>query len=233
MGELLRQYCESRNVLKCCQNAPCASSSHRVAIADMYGYLVHSLATACHEALKCVKIPDFRVIWSPDLSSLKTDIRRALQNWRNNGCSTSGVLLDNIQSTKRFYKNALKEHKRSCNHARLKSMRNCIDSANVTSFWKLLNKHKRNAEQSRSVLLPSDFVKGFKGNFINSSNNGAMVNNFINQFSCNSVANCPDILSLSVEDIEKACDSLSISNCLDYNDITISHFHYAHPSVFI
>ena len=56
MGELLQQYCESSNVLKCCQNTPCASSSHRVAITDMYDYLVHSLATANHKALKCVKI---------------------------------------------------------------------------------------------------------------------------------------------------------------------------------
>ena len=38
---------------------------------------------------------------------------------------------------------------------------------------------------------------------------------------------------MSVEDIEKACDSLSVSKCLDYNDLTIRHFHYAHPSVFI
>ena len=112
-------------------------------------------------------------------------------------------------------------------------MRDCIDSANVNSIWKSWNKHKRNAEQSSSVLLPSDFVNSFKGNFIKSSDNGASVNNFINQFSCNSVVNCNDILSLSVEDIEKACDSLSVSNCLDYNDLTISHFHYAHPSVFI
>ena len=110
----LQQYCESRNVLKCCQNAPCASSSHRVVITDMYDYSVHSLVTASHEALKCVKITDSRVIWSPTLSSLKTDSRRVLQNWRNNGCPTSGVLLDNKQSTKRFYKNALKELKRSC-----------------------------------------------------------------------------------------------------------------------
>ena len=38
---------------------------------------------------------------------------------------------------------------------------------------------------------------------------------------------------MSVKDIEKACNSLSVSNCLDYNDLTIRHFHYAHPSVFI
>ena len=112
-------------------------------------------------------------------------------------------------------------------------MRNCIDSANLNSFWKLWNKHKRNAEQSSSVLLLSDFVNGFKGNFIKSSDNGAMINNFINQFSCNSVVNCNDILSLSVEDIEKACDSLSVSNCLDYNDLTTRHFHYTYPSVLI
>ena len=102
------------------------------------------------------------------------------------------MLLDNKQSTKRLYKNALKEHKRSCNHARLMRMCNCIDSAYVNSFWKLWNKHKKNAEQSSSDLLPS-----FKGNFINSSDNCAMVNNFINQFSCNSVVNCNDILFLS------------------------------------
>ena len=95
-----------------------------------------------------------------------------MQNWHNNCCPTSGVLFDNKKSTKRLYKNALKEHKRSCNHARLMSMRNCIDSANVNSFWKLWNKHKRNAEQSSSVLLPSDFVNGFKCNFIISSNSG-------------------------------------------------------------
>ena len=76
----MQQYCEARNVLKCSQNAPCASSSHRMAITDMYDYLVHSLATASHEALKCVKIPDSRVIWSPKLSSFETDGRRALQN---------------------------------------------------------------------------------------------------------------------------------------------------------
>ena len=78
--------------------------------------------------------------------------------------------------------------------------RNYIVSANVNSFRKLWNK-KRNAEQLSSVLLPSDFVNGFKGNFIQSSDNVAMVNNFINQFSSNSVVNCNDILSLSVEDI--------------------------------
>ena len=94
------------------------------------------------------------------------------------------MLFDNKQSTKNFYKNALKEHKRSCNHARLMRMCNCIDSVNVNSFWKLWNKHKRNAEQSSNFLLPSDFVNGFKGNFINSSDNGAMVNTFINQFCC-------------------------------------------------
>ena len=60
-----------------------------------------------------------------------------------------------------------------------------------------------------------------------------MVNNFINQFSSYSFANCNDILFLSVDDIEKACDSLSISNSLDYNDLAIRHFHYAHPSMFI
>ena len=113
------------------------------------------------------------------------------------------MLFDNKQFTKRLYKNALKEHKCSCNNARLMRMCNCIDSANVNSFWKLWNKHKRNAEQLSSVLLPSDFVNGFKGNFINLSDNGATVNNFINQCSCNSVVNCNDILSLSVEDIEK------------------------------
>ena len=75
-------------------------------------------------------------------------------------------------------------------------------------------------------MLPSDFVNGFKGNFINLSNDdGVMVNNFINQFSGNSVVNYNDILSLSVENIEIACDSLSVSNCLDYNDLTIRHFH--------
>ena len=59
-----------------------------------------------------------------------------------------------------------------------------------------------------------------------------MVNNFINQFFCNSVVNCNNILPVSVEDIENARDSLSVSNCLDCNDLTIRHFHYAHPSVF-
>ena len=196
---------------------------------------MHSLATVrpSHEALKCIKITDSRVIWSPKLSSLKINSRRALQNWRNNGYPTSGVLFDNKQSTKCLHKNALKEHKLSCNHARLMRMRNCIDSANINSFWKLWKKHERNAEQSSCVLLPSDFVNGYKGNFIKSSDNGAMFINFINQFSCNSVVNCNDILSLSVEDIEKTCHSLSISNCLDYNDLTIRHCHYAHPSVFI
>ena len=229
----MQQYCESHNVLTCCQNAPCASSSHDVAITDMYDSLVHSLATASHEALKCVKITESLVISSPKLSSLKTDSRRALQNWRNNGCATTDVFFDNKQSTKRLYKNALKEHKRSYNHAHLMCMRNCIDLTNVNSFWKLWNKHKRNAEQSSSVLLHGDFVNGFTGNFINSSDNGAMVNNFINQLSCNSVVNCNDILSLLVEDIEKPCDGLSVSNCLDYNDLTICHFHYVHSSVFI
>ena len=123
------------------------------------------------------------------------------------------VLFDNKHSTKRLYKNALVEHKRSCNLARSMRMCNWIDSANVNSFWKLWNKHKRNAERLSSVLLPSDYVNGFKGNFINLSDNGAMVNNFINQFCCNSVVNCKDILSLFVEDIEKACNSLSVS-CL-------------------
>ena len=103
-------------------------------------------------------------------------LKRALRNWRNNGCPTSGVLFDNKQSTKRLYKNALKEHKRSGNHARSMCMRNCIDSANVNSFWKLWNNYKRNVEQSNIVLLPSDFVNSFKGNFIKSFVNGTMVN---------------------------------------------------------
>ena len=41
------------------------------------------------------------------------------------------------------------------------------------------------------------------------------------------------VLSVTVQDVKKAYLSLSASNCLDYMDLTISQFLYAHPAVFV
>lgn len=38
---------------------------------------------------------------------------------------------------------------------------------------------------------------------------------------------------MSLEDIKKACSALSVSNCLDINNLTLRHLHYARPSVYV
>ena len=68
-------------------------------------------------------------------------------------------------------------------------------------------------------------------NFISSSYNSIIVDEFSYKYTKHDANKM--VLSVTVQDVEKACLSLRASNCLDYMDLTIRHFLYAHPAVLV
>jgi hypothetical protein len=106
--------------------------------------------------------------------------------------------------------------------------------SDTAAFWKIWNKSNRSVHNNDFVseINPCDFVSSFKNNLVESSDNVNMVNQYTQCYSnyCNSDVN---MLSFTVEDIEQACRKLSDSNCFDCNNLTVKHFLYAHPSVFV
>jgi hypothetical protein len=184
-------------------------------------------------ALKYIKSRggEKHVIWSPKLTKLKAVSRNALQRWRDGACPTRGVLFDDKQNTKRAYKNAQKDQKLLRERAHLQRMNECIDNFNISSFWRIWNKHRSESKLVASELKPDDFVNNFKSNFIQSSDNKAMVNRFLHCFM--NCENSVNMVAFSVEQIVNACIQLHDSNCIDYNDLTVKHLRYAHPSIFV
>jgi hypothetical protein len=190
----------------------------------MYNYFVQSLVLAPSAARKCIKSNDHGVVWTPQLSALTAESRKALYNWQASGCPTSGVLLDNMRCARCIYKNAIKERKLSRNRSNLLNMGSCIGSSNSRVFWKQWNKHKGLKCQLATNLVASDFVNGFKQNFVVSSHNNVMLHNFVSQYADTPGGDSDNIMCFTVDDVVNACSKLSVSNCLDCNDCTTFSF---------
>jgi hypothetical protein len=110
-------------------------------------------------------------------------------------------------------------------------MNDCINNSNMTAFWKLWNSNKR-TELPNCVLSADKLAECFIENFIVSSDNSNAVDKFVNEYACYSKR---DTISLfTVEDIEKACHDLRVSNCRDYKNLSVKHVLFcAHPVLFV
>jgi hypothetical protein len=217
----------------CCCDTHCADTNHRVAIDDAYEYLTCSLRVASQCALKLVKASNGSkgITWSRELTMLKGISRKALQLWRDGGCPVSGVLFDDKQNAKRVYKRALKEQKLFRNRSRLKDLSDCIEKSNMTGFWKNWNRYKNDVIPMVTSVKAQNFADVFKDNFIESADNKSIVNDFIERYLSHD-RNNTSLTLLHVDQIEKSCKSLRVSNCMDCNDLTVRHLLFAHPSVF-
>ena len=129
-------------------------------------------------------------------------------------------------------KRALKKHKRMRSHAHLLGLSDAIDSANSSKFWKVWNKYKQVGGHSDvSSLNANDYNTNLMNNFIFFSDNSISVDEFLYKYMKYDANKM--VLSITFQDVEKACLTLRASNFLGYMDFTVRNFLYAHPAVFV
>jgi Reverse transcriptase (RNA-dependent DNA polymerase) len=203
---------------------------HADAIDNLYESIVHALKSSSEPYLCFIK-HNANLKWSAYLGQLKNISRQAMYFWMENGCPNVGPSWDSYILSKRNYKRAVKDSKLNGKSACAARMLDAWNHGDSKNFWHNFNSNSTQSKCFSEVLNADMFVKQFQENFIDSSLNVQAHDNFANEFiNYNCVNNNIDI---EVEAIEKAVFSLNRSGVMDYDMLTINHFLYAHPVLFL
>ena len=171
------------------------------------------------------------LMWSPALSQLKAASRTALSVWRSMGCPSNGPEKDEMATSRRNYKKAIKSVKRDNKQLVADRMVKLWKSRDSKRFWGLVNKRINASSVNPSVLCANNFVDSFKNNFVNSGNNVKAVGTLL--LAMEESAGTGNSVEFVVDELETAVCKLSSSSALDCDKLNSSHLKFAHPSLYV
>jgi hypothetical protein len=218
-----------RNSSLCkCSDSECKNDDHLREINVFYDNIVNSLQISSRQMYVKKRVNNI-VAWSPRLSCLKNESRRAVRVWHLAGCPLHGVLWEKKKTTKKAYREGLHQVRHGNEVMRFNTLRNAMNNSDKRKFWSIWNSknvHKTN----NSSHTADDFAKHFGENFTDKSANEKLnIDVFIK--SLVSDYDNVDADEFNVERVEKALRELNLSNALDCDRLGVLHLLYAHPAV--
>jgi hypothetical protein len=174
-----------------------------------------------------------RVPWSNELKLLKQQSINAHQLWVSIGRPRAGCIFQEKIKKHYEYKRAIAAAKARSKSVFSDKLLDYMHSKNVRGFWAMWRSRTRNVQDNlsymgtASVLEAADaLAKKFKTNFVNSADNTALHDKFIEQL--NLMPNVTSSFVLDVELVERSLIAINDSSCLDVHGLCKFHVLYAH-----
>ena len=212
-------------------------------INDIYRNIVHVLYNASLKTIKSkIKNSHNKHWWDSSLNKEKRDAKKQFDLWYAAGKPKSGSLYNEKCSTRNKYRNAIfKKRTASKNHIGEKLQKNLFN-ANSRKFWKCWNgcfkksNCKQNinvnglsedlaiadylAEEFKRTCTPHDLKKHeeFKCKYLSRKTH------------INTPSKC---VQISVRTVDEAVNKIDSNKAPGFDQITIEHIAFAHPSVII
>lgn len=179
-----------------------------------------------------------KIVWSSDIAQKKKVMKQVYKEWTNSGRSfTNTALLEEVKSTKRAYKKAIKEARANKKKQKCNKLEKVLHNGKSKDFWRMWNSYYKQKDVCSACIdgevddekISNKFANVFKQCFMDSDNNNDLKKEFNKDFGALNDNNCK-ILS-KLDDLVKAIARINPSKALDIRGLCLDHLKFVHPSV--
>ena len=219
--------------LMLCDDINCVNEEHIAAIDKFYNEIVKSLVISGNDfQTECKEKPAYQSIpgWNEYCREVHSNARDAFLQWVFSGRPKHGVILQNMQSTRAAFKQAIRRCRASSSRVEADRLAHKLLMKDSKNFWKEIR--NINGKTSPPVATTIGAVTGkndiadlWRRHYSSILNSAS--HNEIDHTVLSLLHNCPHIDSITVNEVSSAIKGLKLDKASGLDSLSGEHFKFA------